>query len=108
MKFEYQAIDENGVVVRGIIEAKNAEKVLQILLHKQLHPLDIRHLTDSIVELSRLHHLKLRLEGAEMTPKPVPEFREEPAPKEKSNFDWTYLVFLLLMIGLIAAAVVAG
>jgi hypothetical protein len=109
VKFEYQAIDENGVVVRGIIEARTAEKVLQILLHKQLHPLDIRHLTDSTVELSRLHHLKQRLEGTpEMTPEPVPEFREEPAPKEKSSFDWTYVVFLLLMIGLIAAAVVAG
>ena len=63
MKFEYQAIDEDGGIIRGIIEAQTPQRVLQILLHKQLHPIDIRNLTDTTVEISRLHQLKQKLTG---------------------------------------------
>jgi hypothetical protein len=110
VRFEYQAIDENGGVVRGIIEASSPEKVLQILLHKQLHPLDIRPLTETIVELSRLNSLKRRLEGKkEMKPEPTPEEQERFNPiKEpkgaQGSIDWTYIAFLVLVIGLLVIA----
>lgn len=109
MKFEYQAIDGDGGVVRGIIEASSPEKVLQILLHKQLHPLDIRPLTETTVELSRLNSLKRRLEGREVQPEPKPkpdveQERFDPTKEPKESIDWTYVIFLLLMIGLLAAA----
>jgi len=111
VKFEYQAVDENGGVVRGVIEASNAQKVLQILLHKQLHPLDIRHLTDTTVELGRLHSLKNKLEGKAMDSKPISpqpiKVEQAPEPKQ-SRIDWTYVVFMLLMSGLIAVAIYLG
>jgi hypothetical protein len=112
MKFEYQAIDEDGALIRGIIEASNPEKVLQILLHKQLHPLDIRALTESTVELSRLHNLRQRLQGKkkksmkENTPKP--EFKPIEEPKEKLRIDWTYVIFIVLMVGILVAAALTG
>lgn len=111
MKFEYQAIDEDGSLVRGIIEASNPEKVLQILLHKQLHPLDIRPLTDSTVELSRLHNLRQRLQGKKKPMKedtPEPELKPVEEPKEKLQIDWTYLIFIVLMLGILAAAALTG
>jgi hypothetical protein len=109
VKFEYQAIDEDGGVIRGIIKASNAQKVLQILLHKKLHPLDIRQLTESTVEISRLHCLKMKLQGhkpesrQEMRPE-VKMKLEELKEKPKSTIDWTYVIFLLLMLGVLAAS----
>ena len=119
MKFEYQAIDANGVVIRGIVEASKIEKVLQILLHKQLHPMDIRPLTDTTVELSRLNSLKRRLEGrpiVKQESRPAKTDEEQfdqqfesatsfnPVKEPKESFDWTYIIFLLLIVGLLAAA----
>lgn len=108
MKFEYQAIDLDGGVVRGIIEAHDAKKVLQILLHKQLHPLDIRGLTDSTVELGRLHQLKNKLEGIKVKPESIPEPIEGHTPKMKPKFDWTYTIFLIMMVGFLIAAAFFG
>ena len=119
MKFEYQAIDVNGVVIRGIVEASKIEKVLQILLHKQLHPMDIRPLTDTTVELSRLNSLKRRLEGrpiVKQESRPAKTDEEQfdqqfesatsfnPTKEPKESFDWTYVIFLFLIVGLLAAA----
>lgn len=101
MKFEYQAIDDEGSIVRGIIIANDAQKVLQILLHKQLHPIDIRPLTESTVELSRLNQLKRRLEGKEESKEgkmEKPNLETEVSKKAKFKFDWTYFVFILLMM----------
>ena len=109
MKFEYQAIDTDGIVVRGIIEASNAQKVLQILLHKQLHPLDIKHLTESTVELSRLNLLKRKLEGkatVEMRQKIIKKSESAPEllEKSKTSIDWTYVFFILVIIGIISTS----
>lgn len=109
MRFEYQAIDGDGGVVRGIIEASSINKVLQILLHKQLHPLDIRFLTDSTVELSRLNSLKQRLEGKE-TPPPEIEipYSVKTEKKMKDPIEWTYIIYLVMIIGVLATAVWSG
>jgi len=101
MHFEYQAIDANGDIVRGIIKAKEPVKVMQILFKKQLHPIDIRPLTESSVELSRLNNLKYKLQGKpimEETKVSQPEYKNDKATKT----DWYYVVFLLLIAGLIA------
>ena len=106
MKFEYQAIDEDGAVVRGIVKASSPEKVLQILLHKQLHPLDIRPLTDSTVELSRLNNLKKKLQGPKMEeptpPRPI-ERKPDPTPT-----DWTYPLFIVLLLIVMVLAALYG
>lgn len=109
MKFEYQAIDIDGIVVRGIIEASSAQKVLQILLHKQLHPLDIKHLTESTVELSRLNSLKRKLEGKELEQEPIrevelPKMPEHFLEKSKPSIDWTYVFFILVIIVIISTS----
>lgn len=108
MEYEYQAIDSDGGIVRGIIRAQNPQKVLQILFHKQLHPLDIRPLTETTVELSRLNQLKQRLEGKPKVEESKPVIRElEPQILKKQKVpstDWTYVLFVLLMVGLIIAA----
>jgi type II secretory pathway component PulF len=104
MNYEYQAIDHDGGIVRGIIKANSPEKVLQILLHKQLHPLEIQPLTESTVELSRLNQLKQRLQKKpDMEEKPVERKTSEP-PKPKKEIDWTYVLFFLFMAALIVAA----
>lgn len=112
MKFEYQAIDANGDIVRGIVQARSAEKVLQILLYKQLHPLDIRPLTETTVELSRLNNLRRKLEGKEMDPKPSePETEPErfdPIKEPKEPIDWTYPIFLVLILGVLIVAILLG
>ena len=110
MKFEYQAIDEDGTIIRGIVEASNAKNVLSILLQKQLHPLDIRELTDSTVELSRLNNLRNRLMGKKVKEEvelpPRPTRIEE--PKEKTQTDWTYFLFILMLLGLMVVAGLFG
>jgi len=107
MKFEYQAIDEDGSVVRGIIDAQNAEKVLQILLYLQLHPLDIRGLTDSTVELNRLNSLKQKLKGPKVSVKqPVENKQEVERTKSVNKIDWYYVFFILMILGLLATAAV--
>lgn len=104
MQFEYQAIDASGNIVRGIVKAKEPVKALQILLKEQLHPIDIRPLTDSGAELSRLNILKQRLEGKDVKPKTEeikPTEPTRPLIQPKKAFDWYYLVFLILMVGII-------
>lgn len=63
MKYEYQAIDDEGNVIRGVIEASTIEKAFRILLYKGFRPLDLKPLTKSTEELSRLYNLKFKLEG---------------------------------------------
>lgn len=112
MKFEYQAVDADGAIVRGIIEASNAQKVLQILLHKQLHPLDIKHLTESTVELNRLNSLKRKLEGTKMELKSKKNIEAKTEhvnsleqPKQpKQSIDWTYILFVLMIVIIISAS----
>lgn len=107
MQFEYQAIDVSGNIVRGIVKAKEPLKALQILLQEQLHPIDIRPLTESGAELSRLNTLKQRLEGKDVKPKIEEVKMAEPVRQSiqpKKAFDWYYLVFLILMVGIIALA----
>ena len=104
MKFEYQAIDEDGGIIRGIIEAQTPQRVLQILLHKQLHPIDIRNLTDTTVEISRLHQLKQKLTGKTDIIEEQPSVEKFSKPKKAVQFDWIYIMFLLLVGGLVAAA----
>jgi len=101
MHFEYQAIDANGDIVRGIIKANEPIKVMHILFKKQLHPIDIRPLTESSVELSRLNNLKQKLQGT-----PIMEESKIPQPEHKNDkvtkIDWYYIIFLLLVAGLVA------
>lgn len=112
-KFEYQAIDSNGNIVRGIVEATEIKTVFSILLHEQLHPMDIRPLTETTVELSRLNDLKQRLEGNKSKkeqPKKqqqIPEYKPKIA-KPHNQIDWSYMAFIILVVSIIAASVFAG
>lgn len=108
MNFEYQAIDGDGSIVRGIVKAKDRLTVLKILLHKQLHPLDIKELSNSTIELSRLNQLKQKLKPQPKTQKPKqePTIQPKPTPIRKSNnlrIDWTYVLFVIGVILIIIA-----
>lgn len=107
MNYEYQAVDANGDIVRGIIEAKDPQKVFNILQQLQYLPIEIRPLTESTKELSRLHNLKKKLEdNKKMKPikKEASKKKFSPTIEVKSSIDWTYIIFILMMLGVMVAA----
>lgn len=109
-RFEYQAIDKDGKVVRGIVEAKNFEGLLRFLFEKRLHPIDVQTLTKAGAEISRLKQFAQKIEG--VTPESPKEFefkkmtQEPQPPKSKVQIDWSYLLYISIIVGLIAAAAV--
>ncbi len=103
MKFEYEALDGDGRLVRGMLEAEDFKDVLRKLVEKRLHPMGVSSQTSSGIEIERLKKFRQKLQP-QKKPKLIPTPIIQPA-KEKWKIDWTYAIFLVFVIGLIAAAI---
>ena len=107
MKFEYDAVDANGNEVRGIAEAKNFIAFLHIMYEKRLHPIDVRQLTRATSEIERLNRLKKKIRGEQIEPEIKAQTMSTATPfselkKDKESFDYSYLIFIVMILGLIA------
>ena len=106
MKFEYQAMDSQGEIIRGVEEAKNFKEFIAILFHKKLRPFDIRRVSNAgqkaYGELEHLKKLKGKIQGKEEEPEPAAA--SKPKTRVLPKIDWTYVVYLIVIVALIAVA----
>lgn len=113
MKFEYQALDQDNKVIRGIEEAKTFEEFLAMMWKQRLYPIEIKHLTKANTktfgDIKRLKKLRKTIKTLDAPPElekkdeydPLPPSREPKIPK-----DYTYLIFIILIMGLLAAGII--
>lgn len=105
MKFEYEALDGDGRMIRGMLEAEDFKDVLRKLVEKRLYPMGVTAQTSSGLEIERLKKFRKKLRPSKTkSEKPTPI--APPAVKEKRQVDWAYVVFLILILGVIVAAAV--
>lgn len=108
MKFEYQALDSHGKLVRGVEEANNFKEFIAILFHKKLRPFDVRRVSGAGQkahdDLDHLKKLKKRIEGTSDEIE-LPNIELNPKAKwQMPQIDYAYLLYLIVIIGLIIAA----
>jgi hypothetical protein len=111
MKFEYQALDAHGKLVNGTEEVKNFKELITVLFQKKIRPFDVRRVGESrqksYGDLERLKKLKKRIKNveepeqdeSEHDPLPIPNL-----PKRSWNIDYYYLLYLVIIVGLLIAA----
>lgn len=114
MKFEYQALDAHGKLIRGTEEAENFKDLITILFNKKIRPFDVRKVGEarqkSYGDLERLKKLQKRIKNGD-EPEPEPEHDPLPIPaqpKRSWNIDYYYLLYLAVIIGLLVAASQSG
>jgi len=121
MKFEYEALDGDGKMVRGTIDAEDFKSVIRQLVEKRLYPIGVSNLTPGGIEIDRLKKFRNRLKPRPkgLGPKPLsgprpPTGKESKIDvdysrfrsKKDRQFDWTYLAFALMILAIITGAVV--
>ena len=109
-KYEFTATDSQGNTEHGIISAEDFKDVLRQLIPRGLYPTDVKELSNATAynyeKIEGFKKFKRRLEGKKPIiddPIPLLDIPDEKPKKEPK--DWIHVVFFILFVIAILAAV---